>query len=105
MSELIIRQGTIYRHRTNGEQQILIHHNPMQLQSLRLRQPAAGENRFAAPELIGVEEIIAMRHSGEYEELGDLPRPALRELLNALIAAQVLPEPENRLLAAIRDEA
>ncbi len=102
---LSIRQGTVYRDRKNGGRLLLIHHNPMELQSLLFRS-APGEGAFdlARPEVIGVDDLIELRRSGEYEELGDLPRPALDRALDVLLSSGGLPEKIAMLLRSIRGE-
>ena len=100
MEGLQIRQGTIYRKRDDGSEFVLINHNPMQLQSLRLHQ-RAGEWDCRAPELLAVDTLIEIRKSGEYEELGDMESDEFKVLLDKLIAAGSLPEDHLELVRKI----
>ena len=89
MQGLEIRQGTVYEEDGTGRRFLLIHHNPMNLCSLLLRADGAGSPYdLARPERISVDEIIEIRRSGKYRELGDIPAADFHALLKALIDAR-----------------
>ena len=99
---LQIRQGTVYRELATGKRLLLIHHNPMSLQSMAI--PGTDETFDCAhPALISIEDIIAIRKSGTFEELGDVPQDVLLQILDAVIStASGLDENTIKLLEAVR---
>ena len=103
--ELKMRQGTVYLEKESGKRFVLVNHNPMALESLRFWS-ASEEAPFdlGAPERITADELIALRNSGKYAELGDLPPELFRQLTGALIAAGNLPESDLTLLRALLKE-
>jgi len=102
MQGLEIRQGTVYEETGTGKRLLLIHHNPMNLQSLLLRAGEADSPYdLAHPEKISVDAIIELRRSGKYRELGDVPVAEFRNLLKALLAAEPLDEEDRPFLEAL----
>ncbi len=98
-----MRQGTLYRRRDDGQKILLIHHNPMNLESIVL-QEKAGAFDVTAPALLGVDALIAMRQSGAFEELGDLPKAETARLIADVIASGGVTEEVAKLLEAVRKE-
>ena len=75
----------------------------MQLQSLLLRGEGVSWD-LSAPEIISVDDLILLRKSGEYEELGDIPAEDFRKLAEELLLADSLPEDEKKMVKTlIRD--
>lgn len=99
---LAMRQGTVYLEKSSGKRFILVNHNPMALQSLRFwsESPEASFD-LGAPEHITIDELIALRSSGEYEELGDLPGDVFKSMVEALIAGGQFPEEELKLIKSL----
>lgn len=99
---LQIRQGTVYRELATGKRLLLIHHNPMSLQSMAI--PGTDETFDCAhPALISIDDIIAIRKSGTFEELGDVPQDVLLQILDAVIStASGLDENTIKLLEAVK---
>ena len=97
-----MRQGTVYLEKKSGRRFILVNHNPMALFSMRFWSESA-ESAFnlAAPEMISIDDLIELRKSGEYEELGDLPPEIFKSMLSSLIAAAALPEEDIKLLKSL----
>lgn len=88
MQGLEIRQGTVYEEKATGGCLLLIHHNPMNLCSLLLRAERAGSPYdLTRPEKISVDEIIELRKSGKYREMGDIPVGEFRVLLKNFLDA------------------
>ncbi len=86
MQGLEIRQGTVYEESATGKRLMLIHHNPMNLCSLLLHSEGDGQSYdLTRPERISVDEIIEIRRSGKYRELGDIPAEEFRKMLKALL--------------------
>ncbi|MBQ7695005.1 MAG: hypothetical protein IJT50_07750 [Lentisphaeria bacterium] len=103
--DITIRQGTVYLEKASGKRFVLVNHNPMALESLRFW--SASEDApfdLGAPERITVDELIALRNSGQYEELGDLPPELFRQLAGALLAAGNLPETDLALIRALLED-
>ena len=103
--DITIRQGTVYLEKASGKRFVLVNHNPMALESLRFWS-ASGDAPFdlGAPERITADELIALRNSGQYEELGDLPPELFRQMAGALVAAGKLPEMDLALIRALLEE-
>lgn len=102
MNGLQIRQGTVYEEISTGKRLILINHNPMGLQSLVLRSTGADAAfDITNPEIITIDAVIELRKSGDYRELGDIPREALEAAVNAIVNANVLSEEETKLVKAV----
>ena len=104
MNGYTMRQGTVYRHRADGTELLVFHHDPMRLRSLALRR-VEGEWDAAHPAELTVDTLIAMRRSGEFDDLGDLAAAERRAVLDRLLALPALPEDDRRLLQSLRDEA
>ena len=103
--DLKIRQGTVYLEKASGKRFVLVNHNPMALESLRFWSASEADPfDLGAPERITADELIALRSSGKYEELGDLPPELFRQLAGALVAAGELPERDLALLRALLEE-
>ena len=81
-----MRQGTVYRRRADGGKFLLIHHNPMGMESLILPEKA-GAFDVASPSLLGIDTLIAMRQSGEFEDTGDLPAEEVAALIGEMIVS------------------
>ena len=75
---------SVYRDQRSGALLLLIHHNPMALCSLLL---IAQDNSFdsAKPQRVGVDTIIGMRQSGDFEEQAPLEEKVFAELLHTLL--------------------
>ena len=103
--DMKIRQGTVYLEKASGKRFVLVNHNPMMLESLRFWSASdTAPFDLGAPERITADELIALRNSGKYEELGDLPPELFRQLAGALAAAGNLPERDIALLRALLKE-
>ena len=75
---------SVYRDKRTGGLLLLIHHNPMALCSLLL----VGQNNSfdtAKPQSVGVDTIIGMRQSGDFEEQDPLEEKVFAGLLHALL--------------------
>ncbi len=102
MQGLEIRQGTVYEESATGKRLLLIHHNPMNLCSLLLRSEGDGQAYDPArPERISVDEIIEIRRSGKYRELGDIPAEEFGRLLKALLDSGSAAEEDLPFLKAL----
>ena len=101
-SGLSIRQGTVYRETASGKRLLLIHHNPMALRSLAV---PGTEDSFdcAAAAVISVDDLIAMRKSGCWEELGDVPDEVFQSILNAVIASAPLADEDETILKTMAE--
>ena len=84
MDGLTFQTHTIYRDRQNNAVLLLVHHNPMALCSMLLARTADGNFDPANFQPVGVDTIIAMRKSGQFEELDPLPADEFRKLLDEL---------------------
>ena len=104
MNGYTMRQGTVYKHRADGTELLVFHHDPMRLRSLALRR-VDGEWDAAHPAELTVDTLIAMRRSGEFDDLGDVAEAARNAVLDRLLALTALPEDDRRLLQSLRDEA
>ena len=104
MNGYTMRQGTVYKHRADGTELLVFHHDPMRLRSLALRR-VDGEWDAAHPAELTVDTLIAMRRSGEFDDLGDVAEAARNAVLDRLLALPALPEDDRRLLQSLRDEA
>lgn len=102
MDGLQIRQGTVYKELATGKRLLLIHHNPMNLQSMAI--PGTEETFDCAhPAFITIDDLIALRKSGQFEELGDVPAEVLAQIIDAVIAtASGLDENTVKLLEAVK---
>lgn len=99
---LSMRQGTVYLEKNTGKRFILVNHNPMALISMRFwSESAEAAFNLAAPEMITIDDLIALRQSGNYEELGDLPPEVFKSMVSSLIAAAALPEEDLKLLKSL----
>ena len=74
---------SVYRDKRTGGLLLLVHHNPMALCSLLLSGKADSFDT-AAPRQVGVDTIIAMRQSGNFEELPPIPEDRFAALLREL---------------------
>ena len=94
MDGFTFRTHTVYRCRQSGERLLLIHHDPMDLCSLQVPEK---DGRFELSRACktGVDAIIELRRSGEFEELSPLPESEFKFLLRELL---VLAGPDDRLL-------
>ena len=100
-----IRQGTVYLEKASGKRFVLVNHNPMALESLRFWSASdTAPFDLGAPERITADELIALRNSGKYEELGDLPPELFRQLAGALAGAGNLPETDRALIRALLED-
>ena len=84
MNGLTFHTHSLYRSRQTGERLLLIHHNPMALCSLLVPEKNGGFE-FSGVRKTGVDIIIEMRRSGDFEELAPLPEKEFATLLNELI--------------------
>ena len=83
MDGFTFQTHTVYRDRKSGAAVLLVHHNPMALCSLLLDADGTGFDA-AHPRPVGVDTIIEMRRSGDFEELAPLPAKKFSALLNEL---------------------
>ena len=81
---------SVYRDKSTGGLLLLVHHNPMALCSLLLAGKADSFDT-AAPQQVGVDTIIGMRKSGQFEELEPIPEDRFAALLREL-AGHVTPD-------------
>ena len=94
MDGLTFQTHTVYRDRQSGSLLLMIHHNPMALSSLVVAPDVNGGFDTEHPRRADVDTIIAMRKSGQFEELEPLPDRTLRPLLDGLskhVPAEELP--------------
>ena len=84
MEDYTFQTHSVYRDKTAGGLLLLVHHNPMALCSLLLNGNDRGFDT-ACPQQVGVDRIIAMRKSGDFEELAPLPEDEFKALLQDLI--------------------
>ncbi len=103
MSNLQIRQGTVYEEAATGARWLYIHHNPMNLESMRIPATAEGFD-CAHPETVSVDSLIEMRRSEAWRELGDVPANILQMILQAILASAELDDNTKQLLAALQNE-
>ncbi len=102
MQGLEIRQGTVYEENESGKRILLIHHNPMNLCSLLLSSYGNGKAfDVARPERISVDEIIGIRRSGKYRELGDIPAEDFLTLLKTLLETGAVAEEDRPFLEGL----
>ncbi len=81
MDGFTFQTHSVYREKKSGNLLLLVHHNPMALCSLLLN--AAGQGFDAAhPQPVGVDQIIAMRQSGNFEELPQFPENEFAAILH-----------------------
>ena len=90
---------SVYRDKSTGGLLLFVHHNPMALCSLLLPGKADTFDT-AAPQQVGVDTIIGMRQSGNFEELPSIPEDQFAELLRDL-AGHVTPDDLPYLQALI----
>ena len=83
MDGFTFQTHSVYREKQTGALLLLVHHNPMALRSLLLNGKADGFDA-AEPQAVGVDSIIALRKSGQFEEMEPLPDKDFRLLLNEL---------------------
>ena len=88
---------SVYRDKRTGGLLLLVHHNPMALRSLLLQGDGAAFDT-ANPRPFGVEMIIAMRQSGDFEELPRLPESDFAAILHDLYR-HVSPDDQPFVLA------
>ena len=101
MDGFTFQTHTLYRSRQSGERLLLIHHNPMNLCSLLLPEKA-GRFELSQPRKTGVNAIIELRRSGEFEELSPLPESEFKSILRELLTYA---EPDDRpFLQALLDQ-
>lgn len=97
-----MRQGTVYLEKKSGRRFILINHNPMALVSMRVwSESADAPFNLGAPEMITIDDLIALRKSGEYDELGDLPAEVFKSMVSALVSGGNIPEEDLKLLKTL----
>lgn len=105
MSELSFRQGTVYGHIKSGERRLIINHNPMQLQALRLVSPAPDQAfDLGSLEVITIDELIELRQNEDWQDLGDLPAEMTENLISALLQIPNLPEAIATPLKALQKQ-
>ena len=84
MDGFTFQTHSVYRDKRTGGLFLLVHHNPMALCSLLM---TGHDNSFdtAAPQQVGVDTIIGMRKSGDFEELPSIPEEQFAALLHDLL--------------------
>lgn len=104
MADLQFRQGTVYENEADGARLLLIHHDPMNLRSMAVPGSPDGNFDCAVPAMIAIDDIIALRKSGSWRELGDVPPEVFAQILDAVIntAGDRLPENDLRALKALK---
>ena len=97
-----MRQGTVYLEKNTSRRFILINHNPMALCSMRFwsDSPEAPFD-LGAPEMISIDELIALRQSGNYEDLGDIPPELFKSMVTTLVSSGNLPQTDIDLLKTL----
>ena len=90
---------SVYRDKSTGGLLLLVHHNPMALCSLLLPGKADSFDT-AAPQQVGVDTIIGMRQSGNFEELEPMSEDRFAALLREL-AGHVTPDDQPFVQALI----
>ena len=99
MNGFTFHTHSVYRDKASGRLLLLVHHNPMALCSLLLN--GEGETFDTAhPQPFGVEMIIAMRQSGDFEELPRLPGNEFAAILRDL-SGKVSPDDQPLVQALI----
>ena len=99
---LAMRQGTVYLEKESGRRFILVNHNPMALLSMRFwSESAEAPFNLANPEMITIDDLIALRQSGNYEELGDLPEEVFKSMVTSLISSGNFAEEDLKLLKSL----
>ena len=99
---LAMRQGTVYLEKESGRRFILVNHNPMALLSMRFwSESAEAPFNLANPEMITIDDLIALRQSGNYEELGDLPAEVFKSMITSLISSGNFAEEDLKLLKSL----
>ena len=83
MDGFTFQTHSVYREKQTGALLLLVHHNPMALRSLLLNGKADGFDA-AHPQTVGVDSIIALRKSGNFEELPPLPENEFAAILHEL---------------------
>ncbi|MDD3153918.1 MAG: hypothetical protein PHS41_03550 [Victivallaceae bacterium] len=85
---------------------MMIHHNPMALQSLVLsaKDGEPGHFEVAGVKPIGVDRIIEMRRSGEYAELEGLSAAELTPLLERMLENGHLSSPDDAFVRVLLDD-
>ena len=101
MDGFTFQTHSVYREKQTGALLLVVHHNPMALRSLLLNGKADGFDA-AAPQAVGVDSIIALRKSGQFEELEPLPDQELRSLLDEL--TRQVPADELPFIQALIDQ-
>ena len=97
-----MRQGTVYLEKKSGRRFILVNHNPMALLSMRFwSESAEAPFNLANPEMITIDDLIALRQSGNYEELGDLPAEVFKSMITSLISSGNFAEEDLKLLKSL----
>ena len=91
MDGLTFQTHTVYRERQNSSLLLMIHHNPMALSSLVLTPDSSGGFDVSHPRRADVDTMIAMRKSGQFEELDPIPEDRFAALLRDL-AGHVTPD-------------
>lgn len=105
MTKLSFRQGTIYEDKQTGERLLVINHNPMNLQSLIFHSPHPEASfNLAAPEIISIDTLISIRKSGQFKDLGDLPKEAAEKIIEILISKHFLQEQDQECLKNLLKE-
>ena len=101
MDGFTFQTHSVYRDRKSGAAVLLIHHNPMALCSLMVPEKNGGFE-FSGVRKTGVDFIIEMRRSGEFEELPPLPESELKSIVRELLSHA---EPDDRpFLQALLDQ-
>ena len=101
MDGFTFQTHSVYREKQTGALLLLVHHNPMALRSLLLNGKADGFDA-SAPQAVGVDSIIALRKSGQFEEMAPLPDEDFRHLLNEL--AKHVPAEDQPFIQALTDQ-
>jgi len=99
MDGFTFQTHSVYREKNSGSLLLLVHHNPMALCSLLLNGDERGFDA-AALRPVGVDQIIAMRQSGNFEELPPLPENEFIAVLHEL-TGHVSPDDQPFIQALI----
>ena len=96
MNNLTFNTHSLYKNKANGELVCLLHYNPMALCSCMIGGNFS-DNTFSvtSTKIIAIDDIIAMRKSGEFEELPQLSKEVLLQLANAIYP--MMPDSEKQV--------
>lgn len=104
LNNFSVRQGTIYEDIASKKHYLLVNHNIMNMDSLLLEGEGETFDIYKIRH-ISVDEIIAMRKSDKFKELGDLDSEEFVNLLRALLDSNALTHEDIPFVEALYAEA